>query len=90
MCTYNTESLSIAGNAKSGERWGAVASASVYFDHPVAFPATHSLNIDFFHVAEDGSSTRRAALELSPRSARVLALAILEMLDASPPALLEE
>ncbi len=89
MCTYATATLAVRGNAKGGEEWDRVRDASVYLDHPVSFPATHSLNIDLF----SGTSTapeRRVALELDPRSARALALAIIEMIDSAPPGILEE
>lgn len=88
MCTYTTATLDIFGNAKNGGTWERVRSASVYLDHPVAFPATHSLNIDLFSDQEDPK--RSTALELSPRSAKALAEAILTMLAEAPEGLIEE
>ncbi len=88
MCTYTTATLDLVGNAKSGSAWERVKTVSVYLDHPVAFPATHSLNIDLF--ADQDSPKRSAALELSPRSAKELAEAILTMLAQAPEGLLGE
>jgi hypothetical protein len=88
MCTYTTSTLTLVGNAKSGESWERVKTASVYLDHPVAFPATHSLNIDLF--ADQPDPKRSTALELSPRSAKALAEAILTMIAEAPEGLIEE
>jgi hypothetical protein len=88
MCTYTTATLELFGNAKSGQSWERVKTASVYLDHPVAFPATHSLNIDLF--ADQDDPKRSAALELSPRSAKALAEAILSMIAEAPEGLIDE
>jgi hypothetical protein len=84
MCTYETTVLEVAGQHKAAGTWGKVGRASVYLDHPVAFPALHSLNIDLF----DPQGARRGALELDPGSARALAHAILDLLDRVPQDLL--
>jgi uncharacterized protein DUF6295 len=83
MCTYLTERLAVEGSAKSGDRWGVVATASVYFDHPVHANAEHSVNVDFFDNG-DGSPARRVALELTPAAARQLAAAIERVLASAP------
>ncbi|ACU53153.1 conserved hypothetical protein [Acidimicrobium ferrooxidans DSM 10331] len=89
MCTYATEHAPLTGRARTPEGWEAVDQATVYFDHPVAFPATHSLNIDVF--AREATGLRRlSALELDVASARALATAILSLLDSTPPELLAE
>lgn len=83
MCTYLTERLAVEGSAKAGERWTAVNSASVYFDHPVHANAEHSVNLDFFDDRE-GAPARRVALELTPGAARELAAAIERVLASAP------
>jgi hypothetical protein len=82
MCTYITETLSIAGSAKGPGGWLRVTDASVYFDHPVHATAGHTLNIDFLRPA-DGPSAR-VAVELTADSARALVQAIESILDAVP------
>lgn len=86
MCTYQTEHLSIEASAKTPSGWSKMTSATVYFDHPVHFPAGHALLIDVLNP-EKGPSAR-VALELSPKSARALANAILHTLDTVPSGLL--
>jgi len=84
VCTYETTVLAIDGQMKVAGAWGKVREGSVYLDHPVAFPALHTLNIDLF----DPAGERRGALELDPASARTLATAILELLDRVPDGLI--
>ena len=48
MCTYLTETITVAGSGKGAAGWFRVTDATVYFDHPV-----HAL-------AEHTSSTRSA------------------------------
>jgi len=84
MCTYETTVLEVDGQQKVAGTWDKVREASIYLDHPVAFPALHSLNIDLF----DLQGARRGALELDPSSARALAQAILDLLDRVPQELL--
>jgi hypothetical protein len=81
MCTYQTETLELAGSGKGQAGWFSLSSASVYFDHPAHFLAEHSLNIDFLNL-EDGAVSR-VAVELDPASARELARAILTALDSA-------
>jgi hypothetical protein len=88
MCTYQTETLELNGSGKTPDGWTTMTTASVYFDHPVHFSAGHALMIDVLNP-EKGPSAR-VALELSPHSARALAMAILHSLDTAPSELLSE
>jgi hypothetical protein len=88
VCTYQTETLSLRGSAKTPEGWTAMTDASVYFDHPVHYPAGHALLIDVLNPAKGPSA--RVALELSAESARDLANAILRSLDAVPSELISD
>ena len=88
MCTYQTETLSLRGSAKTPEGWTAMTDASVYFDHPVHYPAGHALLIDVLNPSKGPSA--RVALELSAESARDLANAILRSLDAVPRELISD
>ncbi len=83
MCTYETQKVTLQGSAKSGSDWFKAKEATVYFDHPVSAPYEHSLNVDVF--GKVGDEHRRVALELSPQSARELALSIIELLDSYAP-----
>jgi hypothetical protein len=78
MCTYVTCNVAITGSAKGPAGWFSTARATVYFDHPFHAGLDHSLNIDF---ADPDDPSKRAAVELSPASARSLAAAILATLD---------
>ncbi len=82
MCTYQTEKLTMEGSGKGPAGWFSLSSATVYFDHPAHYSAEHSLNIDFLNL--DDGALRRVAVELDPASARDLARAILEALQAVP------
>jgi hypothetical protein len=88
MCTYQTETLKVTGSAKTASGWTSMTDATVYFDHPVHYGAGHALLIDVLNPSQGPSA--RAALELSPESARALANAILHTLDAVPSGLLSE
>jgi hypothetical protein len=88
VCTYQTQTLSLRGSAKTPEGWTAMTDASVYFDHPVHYPAGHALLIDVLNPAKGPSA--RVALELSAESARDLANAILRSLDAVPSELISD
>jgi len=88
VCTYQTETLSLRGSAKTPEGWTAMTDASVYFDHPVHYPAGHALLIDVLNPSKGPSA--RVALELSAESARDLANAILRSLDAVPRELISD
>jgi hypothetical protein len=79
MCTYVTETLTVAGSAKGATGWFHVTDASVYFDHPVHAIADHTLNVDLRRPA-DGPAAR-VAVELTPEAARDLATTILRVLD---------
>ena len=82
MCTYITAKLEAAGSGKGAEGWFPLTEATVYFDHPVHAAAEHTLNIDFRNP--DRGAGARVAVELSAQTARALAHAILETLDAVP------
>ena len=86
MCTYITAKIEADGSGKGAEGWFSLSEATVYFDHPVHAPAEHTLNIDFRNP-ERGAGAR-VAVELSAQTARALAHAILETLDAAPTDLL--
>ncbi|TQS42088.1 DUF6295 family protein [Cryptosporangium phraense] len=88
MCTYETATLPISGAGKGRDGWFPLTDATVYFDHPVAAPQSHTLNVDFRNPGLGAAA--RVAVELDPAAARALAENILAMLDAAPPALLEE
>jgi Family of unknown function (DUF6295) len=81
MCTYITETLTVAGSAKGPTGWIRVTDASVYFDHPVHATADHTLNIDLRRPA-DGPGAR-VGVELTAESARALAESILRVLGES-------
>ncbi|HQU26063.1 MAG TPA: DUF6295 family protein [Acidimicrobiales bacterium] len=80
MCTYQTERLALRASGKTAEGWTRLTDATVYFDHPVHFPAGHALMIDVLNP-ERGASAR-VGLELDADSARALAEAILRRLGS--------
>jgi hypothetical protein len=86
MCTYETVTVDIEGAGKGATGWFEATLASVSFDHPVRAQAEHSLNIDV--LAPQLGPSARVALELTAQSARALAAAITQALDAVPPELL--
>lgn len=87
MCTYETTTLEVRGSAKS-QSWMRVTDATVYFDHPVHFPAGHALLVDL-RDPEAGAGAR-VGIELDAASARSLAHAILDILERVPAELREE
>ena len=87
MCTYLTQRIILRASGKTPDGWCALTEATVYFDHPVHFPAVHALMIDVMNP-EEGAS-HRVALEMDAESARDLAAAITRTLDSSPADLLE-
>ena len=88
MCTYQTDHVTLIGSGKARQGWMKVTDATVYFDHPVHFPAGHALMIDVTDPSQGPSA--RIALELNPNSARKLAESILRTLDGVPTVLLDE
>jgi hypothetical protein len=88
MCTYQTEKVELEGSGKSRLGWMKVTEASIYFDHPIHFPAGHALLIDVTDPSKGPGA--RLALELHPDSARALAETILRTLDNAPAGLLDE
>jgi Family of unknown function (DUF6295) len=81
MCTYQTEHVAVSGSGKGASGWFPLTTATVYLDHPVDAPASHTLNVDFINP-ERGPSAR-VAVELDPESARSLAEAILLTLETT-------
>ena len=86
MCTYQTANVPVSGSGKGASGWFPLTAATVYLDHPVDAPAEHTLNIDFRNPDRGAA---RVAVELDPAAARKVAEAILAMLDAAPPGLVE-
>jgi len=86
VCTYITNMVSTEGSGKGADGWFPLTETSVYFDHPVHAPAEHTLNIDFRNP--DRGAGARVAVELTADTARALAHAILETLDAVPEGIL--
>lgn len=86
MCTYQTETLEVAGSAKGTESWFRVSEAVVYLDHPQHALAEHTLNVDFRNPGV-GAATR-VAVELDPAAALRLARAIVDAVASAPPGLL--
>lgn len=83
MCTYSTFAADIEGSAKApGGSWFGVTGATVYFDHPVHAMAEHTLNVDLNDSSRGPGG--RIALELTAESARRLAAAISDALEAVP------
>ena len=81
MCTYQTERVAVSGSGKGASGWFPLTTATIYLDHPVDAPASHTLNVDFINP-ERGPSAR-VAVELNPESARSLAEAILLTLETT-------
>ena len=52
MCTYLTEKIEVAGSGKGAGGLVPLTDATVYFDHPAARSAEHTLNIDFLNPGE--------------------------------------
>jgi hypothetical protein len=87
VCTYQTETVAVAGSGKGPGGWLRVTEATVYVDHPVHAMAGHTLNVDL--RGSTGGPAARVALELHPDAARTLAEAILASLDAVPAGVLD-
>ena len=81
MCTYLTEKIEIDGSAKGAE-WFALSHATVYVDHAVHAPYTHTVNLDL--INQNLGPSARVAVEMTEESARALAAAILATLDHAP------
>lgn len=88
MCTYQTATFSLRGSGKGASGWFSLTDASVYFDHPVHYPAGHALAIDFLNPTMGPGA--RVAVEMDAQSARDLANSILATLDGVPGGLLAE
>ncbi len=82
VCTYSTEKIALADSSGKGpDGWFPLATATVYYDHPVHAPDEHTVNIDFLNPAKGPSA--RVAVELEEASARALAAAIHTALAAA-------
>jgi hypothetical protein len=82
MCTYLTEHVKINGSGKGPAGWFGANRATVYVDHAVHAPYTHTVNIDVINP-ELGPSAR-VALELTEESALALADAIRKAISHAP------
>ena len=83
MCTYQTELFAAARSGKGpGGQWMRFTDASVYVDHPVHAPYTHTVNIDVLNPALGPAA--RVALELTEESALALADAIHRAIGHAP------
>jgi hypothetical protein len=75
VCTYSTEKVTLADSSGKGpDGWFTLATATVYYDHPVHAPDEHTVNIDFLNPARGPGA--RVAVELSLDSARELLAAL--------------
>jgi len=82
MCTYQTEHVTLSASGKTAQGWRRLSDATVYFDHPVHFPAGHAIMIDVINPSLGADA--RVALEMDIESARALATTILAAIDAVP------
>ena len=78
MCTMIVEKSEISGSGKGPQGWFTVQEVAVSYDHALHLPLENALNIDFLNEAIGPSA--RAAVELTPESARELAHLILAAL----------
>lgn len=79
MCTMLTLQAQIEGCGKGAKGWFDLRQINVGYDCPFHLYLEHALNIDFVNEAQGPSA--RVAVELTPESARQLALTILETLE---------
>ena len=82
MCTYLTEHIEINGSGKGPAGWFGADRATVYVDHAVHAPYTHTVNIDVINPQLGPSA--RVALELTEESAVALADAIRHAIAHAP------
>ena len=82
MCTYLTERIAIEGSGKGATGWFTADRATVYIDHAVHAPYTHTVNIDV--VNPELGPSARVALELTEESALALAAAIHRAIGHAP------
>ncbi|MBB3605554.1 hypothetical protein FHT40_005241 [Mycolicibacterium sp. BK556] len=82
MCTYLTERIVIEGSGKGATGWFGADRATVYIDHAVHAPYTHTVNIDVLNPALGPAA--RVALELTEESALALADAIHRAIGHAP------
>ena len=81
MCTMLTMKTQIecCGKSVQAPGWIALRQVNVGYDCPFHLDTEHALNLDFVNEAQGPSA--RVAVELTPESARQLAMTILAMLD---------
>jgi hypothetical protein len=82
MCTYLTERIAIEGSGKGATGWFGADRATVYIDHAVHAPYTHTVNIDVLNPSLGPAA--RVALELTEESALALADAIHRAIGHAP------
>ncbi len=82
MCTYLTEHVEIDGSAKGATGWFGARRATVYVDHAVHAPYTHTVNVDVLNP--DLGPAARVALELTEESALAFAEAIRRAIAHAP------
>lgn len=82
MCTHLTEYVDIDGSGKGSTGWFGASRATVYVDHAVHAPYTHTVNIDV--INPELGPAARVALELTEESALALADAIRKAIGHAP------
>jgi len=82
MCTHLTEYVEIDGSGKGPAGWFGADRATVYVDHAVHAPYTHTVNIDVINPQLGPAA--RVALELTDESALALADAIRKAISHAP------
>lgn len=66
MCTHLTEHVDIDGSGKGPTGWFGASRATVYVDHAVHAPYTHTVNIDVINPQLGPAA--RVALELTEKA----------------------
>ena len=79
MCTMICEQANLEGSAKGVEGWFSLQQANVFYDHPFHAPWEYGVNIDFVNKSIGLGS--RVSVELSPKSAKLLAETIFKALE---------
>lgn len=82
MCSYLTQHATVDGSGKGPQGWFPVRQATVYVDHPVHAPYSHTLNIDLSNPQLGPAA--RVALELTEEAALALVKAIQDALASAP------
>lgn len=74
MCAGSVDVAEVAGSAKGAKGWFPLRRVQVVYDHPYQAQMEEALIIDF--VNPERGPGARVSVELSPSSARTLALMI--------------